>query len=95
MNYKEKNPKINIKNLGEYGFSDEVIEGLIKYDILPPIETRTRKNGDKDYFMFKSDVLMLINKFMVNSLKVYELVNDAEEKIKSVKATIESAEEVK
>ena len=91
MNYKEKNPKINIKNLGNYGFDDELVQGLLKHDLLPPIDIRTRSNGKKDYLMSKNDVLFLINRMLKNELKVYDLVQEADEKCKAAKELIENA----
>lgn len=79
--------RLNMKYLGNYGFDEEILNAMIKHDVMFPVDIRTDKKGKKDFIIKKSDVQMFINKMLKNQMKVYELLEkvDADcEKAKDV-----------
>lgn len=75
----------------KYGITDSIIQDLIKYDIMFPIEKRTKPSGKVDYLVYVDDVLALINQLLENQMKCYELVEKANEAAKTVNDLLESA----
>lgn len=75
----------------KYGITDSILQDLIKYDIMFPVDKRTKPNGKEDYFVYVDDVLALINQLIENQMKCYELVEKANEAAKKIEETLESA----
>lgn len=89
---KTENKKINLKYLPtRFGITEEIILELIKYDIMFPIDKRTKANGKVDYFVKVDDVLMLINRMLENQMAVYKLVEEANEAAKKIEEVYTSA----
>ena len=79
--------KINLKYLPKYGITDEILKDMITYDIMFPIDKRTR-NGKTDYFVKKSDVFLFLNAMLKNQMSVYKMVDEADTKTKDIVASI-------
>ena len=84
--------RINVKYLGKYGFDDDILNAMIKFDIMFPVDVRINEKGTKDYFVKKSDVVLLLNRFLANSMKMYETFNQIEEKTEAVLKEAETVE---
>lgn len=84
--------RINLKYLGNYGFDDNILNAMIKFDIMFPVDVRINAKGKKDYFVKKSDVALLLNRFLSNAMKMYETFNEIEEKTETVMKEAESVE---
>lgn len=79
-----RNYFVKIQALTKYGFDDYIVQGLIKHDIMPKyIEHKG------EYYVRKSDILKLINTFMKNGLKLYEVSEELSAKSASVAKLIE------
>lgn len=82
---KTENKKINLKHLPtKYGITDTILQDLMKYDIMFPVEMRTKPNGKVDLFVKVDDVLFFINRMLENQMSVYKLVEEANEAAKRV-----------
>lgn len=86
--------RINLKYLPKYGITEDILQDMIKHDIMFPIDKRTR-GGKTDYFVKRSDVLLFINAMLKNQMKVYEMVEDVNAKAEAASNLIDNAIEVK
>lgn len=91
----ERTDKINLKYLPKYGITEEIIRDLIKYDIMPPVDKRTKANGKVDYFVNKSDVILLLTQMLKNQMEMYKVVEEVHEKAEEAKKLLDEAPEVK
>lgn len=91
----ERTDKINLKYLPKYGITEEIIRDLIKYDIMPPVDKRTKQNGKVDYFVNKSDVVLLLTQILKNQMEMYKVVEEVQEKAEEAKKLLDEAPEVK
>ena len=86
--------RINLKYLPKYGITEDILQDMIKHDIMFPIDKRTRA-GNIDYFIKRSDMLLFINTMLKNQMKVYDMVEKVNAKADEVKELIDNAPEVK
>lgn len=89
---KTENKKINLKHLPtKYGITETILQDLMKYDIMFPIEMRTKPNGKVDLFVKVDDILLLINRMLENQMAVYKLVEEANEAAKTIEEIYKTA----
>jgi hypothetical protein len=82
--------KINMKYLPNYGITEDILKDMIKYDIMFPIDKRTRQ-GNTDYFVKRSDVFLFVNTMLKNQMKVYEMLEDVNKKADEAKTLVDNA----
>lgn len=78
------NDLISIEGLSLYGFDEEIINGLLDYDIFPTVI-----EIDHVFMVKKSSIQALINRFMKNELKIYKTVDDKEKLVKEAQEYLE------
>jgi len=86
--------RINLKYLPKYGITEDILQDMIKHDIMFPIDKRTR-GGNIDYFIKRSDMLLFINTMLKNQMKVYDMVEKVNAKADDASKLIDNAIEVK
>lgn len=82
--------KIKLKYLPKYGITEDILQAMIKNDIMFPIDKRIRA-GKADYYVKRSDVLMFINTMLRNQMEVYEMVEEVNKKAEEVSKLIDDA----
>jgi hypothetical protein len=75
---------IRVADLGNFGFSNEIINGMVKFDIFP-----------RTYFVvgvvyvLRCDIFQLVETLLGNALKLYESVEESEKKVAEAARLIE------
>jgi hypothetical protein len=72
MNLKQSD-LIPVSALGAFGFDDDIIKSLAKYEILPQV-----LKVQHVYYMIREEVFGLVNRFIKNELAIYKAVEDKE-----------------
>lgn len=85
--------KINLKYLPKYGITEDVLQSMIKHDIMFPIDKRTR-SGKSDYFVKRSDVFMFVNTMLKNQMACYEMLEEVEKKKEEVSKLLSDSETI-
>ena len=70
---------IRVADLGNFGFSNEIINGMVKFDIFP----RTY------FYVLRCDIFQLVETLLGNALKLYESVEESEKKVAEAARLIE------
>lgn len=85
-----KTTKINLTKLNEYGFSDEILQAMIKYEIMFPVEKKERA-GVVNYYVKEDDVLLFLNTILKNTMKLYAATEELEAKQAELKNEVNKA----
>jgi hypothetical protein len=76
---------IAIEQLGMYGFDQEIMDGMIRYEIFPPVFV---VNGT-DY-VSGAEVFQVVRQLLRNSIRLYEAVDESEKRTAEAKELLES-----
>ena len=76
---------IAIEQLGMYGFDQEIMDGMIRYEIFPSVFTI---NGT-DY-VSGAEVFQVVRQLLRNSIRLYEAVDETEKRTAEAKELLES-----
>lgn len=77
---------IRLDNLGYVGFDNEIVEGMLKYDIFPDlIEYR------HDIYVRKDDIFAVVRQLLKNSLRLYEAVESVDNHVEKMATELASA----
>lgn len=85
-----KTEKLNLIKLNEYGFDTDILNNMIKYEIMFPVEIKTIK-GEKSYTVKKDDVKLFLNTILKNTMKLYAATEELEKKQEELKKEIMDA----
>ena len=80
---------IPVEDLGRYGFTSEIINGMIRYDIFP----RTFFVVGVVYVL-RAEIFQVVETLLGNSLKLYESVEQTEAKAAEATKLIEEDPEI-
>jgi hypothetical protein len=76
---------VAIEQLGMYGFDQEIMDGMVKYEIFPAVYTI---NG-ADY-VSGAEVFTVVRQLLRNSIRLYETVDESEKRTREAKELLES-----
>ena len=76
---------ITIEQLGMYGFDQEIMDGMIRYEIFPPV---FMVNGT-DY-VSGAEVFTVVRQLLRNSIRLYEAVEESEKRSAEAKDLLET-----
>jgi hypothetical protein len=79
------NSFIRTSDLMKYGFTDEVVESLLRFEIFP-----NRYVIQGDVYIHRQDLHELLSKFIMNNIKLYETVELEKAKAAEAKQVFES-----
>lgn len=77
---------ISLETLGNYGFCNDTIMGLIKFDILPQTYYIRGK-----VMVLRRDIFAVVNMFLKNSIALYETVATNDKLTKDYQETLEKS----
>ena len=80
---------IEVKELGKYGFDDEIINGLVKYEVMP---AALRYKGK--LYVPKFAILKVLHVTLVNAVKMYEMAEKHEQDALEILKQIEKDQEL-
>lgn len=61
---------VRLEELGKYGFDDDIINGLVKYEIMPQVY-----KINTSFYVLRADVLRIIHTFVKDALVLYQAVD--------------------
>ena len=75
----KKKDYVKFETLGDYGFDDDIIKGLVKYEIFPTAAIEVDKNGNEVIYIKKDDIALLLNRVLKNTVQIYEQLEKVEQ----------------
>jgi hypothetical protein len=75
---------IRVEDLGKVGFSSEIIQGMLKYEIFPQAFLVVGVA-----YVLRDEIFKVVHTLLGNALKLYESVEESEKKVREAAQLIE------